>query len=172
MNRGSVLILALIAVLILSIMAIAGLTVSTTEVQTTDTTFLRKIAYYEAVEGVEEVRDVIFQFPDSDSVETIVKTQSDTTSFVGTASGEGRHMGYNKAYMTGSLIDLQNNTPQYISQVQGFNPPPLPGISLGMITSIFPVVWDVEVTSEITVGRKKAYAEIQAGIYGTITIDD
>jgi hypothetical protein len=153
-------------------MAIAGLTVSTTEVQTTDTLFLRKIAYYEAVEGVEEVRDLIFQFPDSDSVETLSKSLNDTASFVGTSSGEGKHMGYNKAYLTGTLIDLQNNDPQTISQVEGFSPPPLPGISLGIITSIFPVVWDVKVTSEITVGRKNAYAEIQAGIYGTITIDD
>ena len=159
-NRGSILILSLIAVLVLSVMVIAGLTVSTTEIHTTDTLFLRKTAYYMAVEGVEQVRDLIYEDPNPDVVQVISKSTSDTTR------NEG---GMAKAYITGSLIDMENNTPQPITMFDGFEPPPMPGISLGAITGIQPVIWDVAVTSRITVGRKQAYAEIQSGVYSIVT---
>ena len=55
MEKGSMLVLAIIATLILSLILVAGLTVSTTEVHTTQNYFLNKVSYYKAVEGVEIV---------------------------------------------------------------------------------------------------------------------
>jgi len=159
-NRGSILVLALISVLVLSVMAIAGLTVSTTEIQTTDTLFLRKSAYYLAVQGVEQVRDLIYQDPNPEVVGTLIRTTTDTTY------NEG---GMAKSYITGSLIDLEAGSPKGVTMFDGFDPPPMPGISLGAISAIQPVVWDVRITSRINVGRKRAYSEIQTGVYSIVT---
>ena len=168
MEKGSVLVLTLIAVLILSGMAITGLTVSTTEAQSTQNFYLNKRAYYTAVEGVEVVRNLIYNDPAPENVTTLKKIPTDT--WVGNTS-----MNYTY-YVTGSMEDLQYfkegvyELPT-VGGFQGFDPPPLPSISMGGTISIAPVVWQVNITSEVYFGKKKSYSEIQSGIYSIVTVD-
>ena len=56
MERGSILILAIVTIMILSIMAIAGLSVTSIENETTDNYYRSKQAFYKAVEAVEIFR--------------------------------------------------------------------------------------------------------------------
>jgi hypothetical protein len=165
MQRGSILVLTLVSVIILSVMAITGLTVSDNENRTTQNYFLNKSAYYTAVEGVEIIRNTIYQKPEPDAVLIINKTLADTT-----ADEEG----ITKSYMTGSFDDLQNYlkyqmTPPSIDYFQGFKPPPFPGVSLGSRISISPVVWHVRITARVQSGSKSAYTHIESGIYSILT---
>lgn len=168
MQKGSVLVLTLIAVLILSGMAITGLTISTTEVQSTQNFFLNKTAYYTALEGVEVVRNDIYNDPDPNTVITISKTPGETRS-----GSEEKNYTY---YITGSMEDLQyllnyQQEPPPVGAFQGFDPPPLPGISLGGSVSIAPVIWHVNITAEVYFGKRKSYAEIESGIYSIVTVE-
>ena len=52
MERGSILIITLIAVLILSFMVASGIRTATTEIHTAQNYYLNKIAYYNAVDAV------------------------------------------------------------------------------------------------------------------------
>lgn len=164
MEKGSMLILAIIATLILSLILVAGLTVSTTEVNTTQNYYMNKVSYYKAVEGLERVIDQIRADPNPASISV------DMEDFKVVKDGAQR------LFITGTLVDLQNlqneslaNAPT-IRQFTGFPPPPLPGISLGPGAGILPIIWYVPITSEVTVNRKKSYTEIEAGIYSSVTI--
>ena len=55
MERGSILIITLIAVLILSFMVASGIRTATTEIHTAQNHYLNKIAYYNAVDAVKVV---------------------------------------------------------------------------------------------------------------------
>ena len=66
------------------------------------------------------------------------------------------------------MLDMQNGTSQNVKPFTGFDPPPLPSISLGSSTGIQPVIWYVPVTSEVTVGSKRSFTEIEAGIYSIL----
>lgn len=158
MEKGSMIILAIIATLILSLILVAGLTVSTTEVNTTQNYYLNKVSYYKAVEGIEHVIERIRNNPDPTEISI---NQSEYLS---------NEDGSQKLFITGTLVDLQNSTAQTVKQFMGFAPPPLPGISLGPNSGISPIIWYVPVTSEVTVNRKRAYTEIEAGIYSSVTI--
>ncbi|MCK4763935.1 MAG: pilus assembly PilX N-terminal domain-containing protein [Candidatus Aminicenantes bacterium] len=165
-EKGSALVLTLIAVLLLSGLAITGLTVSSTEVQSTGNFLLNKRAYYAALEGVEAVRNEIFRQPDPESVTAI---QMDLPQ---TKSGGGPNYTY---YITGSMEDLryytENQTaPPTVNFFAGFPPPPLAGISLTGSANVAPVIWRVHITSSINVGKRKAYAEIESGIYSIVTV--
>lgn len=158
MEKGSMIILAIIATLILSLILVAGLTVSTTEVNTTQNYYLNKVSYYKAVEGLELVINQIRSEPDP------------TTIYYEPNDFKINQDGAQKLFITGTLVDLQNSTTQTVKQFMGFAPPPLPGISLGPGSGLSSIIWYVPLTSEVTVNRKRSYTEIEAGIYSSVTI--
>jgi len=73
-----------------------------------------------------------------------------------------------KRFITGTLVDLQNGTTQNVKSFMGFDPPPLPSISLGSTSGVSPIIWYVPVTSEVTINKKRSFTEIEAGIYSII----
>jgi hypothetical protein len=160
MEKGSLIILAIIATLILSIILIAGLTVSSTETQTTQNYYLNKVSYYKAVEGIEVITEDIRNENDPLVI-------SDLTYAANVHKTEER--GVESLFISGSLVDLQNNATQKVSIFLGFDPPPLPSISLGgASTGVQPVIWFVPVTSQVQVNRKRSFTEIEAGIYSIV----
>jgi len=156
MEKGSMLILAIIATMILSLILVAGLTVSTTEVHTTQNYYLNKVSYYKAVEGVEIVTQRIRDTADPTTILVVGHEYRVTESAIA------------RKFITGTLVDLQNGSAQNVKPFNGFDPPPLPAISLGSASGIQPVIWFVPVSSEVTVGKKRAFTEIEAGIYSII----
>jgi len=162
MEKGSMIVLAIIATLILSLILVAGLTVSTTEVNTTQNYYMSKISYYKAMEGVEIV------------TEEIRNTADPSTIYISADEYDVTEIGITRKFITGNLENLQNlengsgATYQNIKPFTGFDPPPLPSISLGASTGVMPVIWYVPVTSEVTVGSKRSFTEIEAGIYSIL----
>jgi len=156
MEKGSMLILAIIATLILSLILVAGLTVSTTEIHTTQNYYLNKISYYKAVEGVEIV------------TQKIRDTADPTTILVAGHEYRVTEGGITRRFLTGTLVDLHAGNSQNVQPFAGFDPPPLPSISLGSSTGIQPIIWYVPITSEVTVNKKRSFTEIEAGIYSIL----
>ncbi len=159
MEKGSMLVLAIIATLILSIILVAGLTVTTTEVHTTQNHLMNKMSYYKAVEGVEIVTEQIRNAPDP------------STLFITADEFKVSDAGATHKFITGTLVDFQNNATQNVKPFTGFDPPPLPSISLGASTGVTPVIWYVPVTAEVKMGgalQKRSYTEIEAGIYSIL----
>lgn len=161
MEKGSMVILAIIATLILSLIMMAGLTVSTTEVQTTQNYYLNKISYYKAVEGVEIVTEEIRNTADPDAIANFS---------ISPGTYEIKENGVTRKFITGTLVDLQKDpiTTQNVQLFMGFDPPPLPSISLGTSSGVTPVIWYVPIASEVTVNRKRSFTEIEAGIYSIL----
>jgi hypothetical protein len=178
-EKGSVLVLTIIAVLILSIMVTGLLNVGTTEIYTTQNFHLNKVAYYIAVEGVEDIRNRISNNPDPESVSAIA-IPPPTDAY---ASSGG---GYQSYYITGSLADMESQLlsgtsvvlggegdlpeGEAIVEFSGFEPPPLPAISLGGGSSIEPIVWKVQVTSTIRANKRSTYSEVVTGVYSVLTV--
>ena len=156
MEKGSMLVLAIIATMILSLILVAGLTVSTTEVNTTQNYYMNKVSYYKAVEGVEIVTEDIRNNVDPPTI--LVEGNDYLVQEGGTV----------KRFITGTLVDLQNGTTQNVKSFMGFDPPPLPSISLGSTSGVSPIIWYVPVTSEVTINKKRSFTEIEAGIYSII----
>jgi hypothetical protein len=160
MEKGSMIVLAIMATLILSIILMAGLTVSTTEAQTTQNYYLNKVSYYKAVEGVEIATEDIRNENDPTLISQF-KYMAD-----GNNSSE---RGVDALFISGSLVNLQAGNTQNISLFMGFDAPPLPGISLGGgVTGVSSVIWYVPITSQVTVNNKRAFTEIEAGIYSIL----
>jgi hypothetical protein len=158
MEKGSMLVLAIIATMILSLILVAGLTVSTTEVHTTQNHYLNKVSYYSAIEGLELVIEQIRNEPNPENIE-IAATDFQTSQAA-----------IQKLFITGSLVEMQAGSTQKVRKFVGFPPPPLPGISLGPGSGISPILWYVPITSKVTVNKKIAYTELEAGIYSSVTI--
>jgi hypothetical protein len=159
MEKGSMLVLAIIATLILSIILVAGLTVSTTEVHTTQNHLMNKMSYYEAIEGLEIVTQMIRTTADPGTIYV------PATEFATTQGAVARK------FITGTLVNFQNSSTQNVKSFQGFDPPPLPSISLGASTGVTPVIWYVPITAEVKMGaakQKRSYTEIEAGIYSIL----
>jgi hypothetical protein len=159
MQKGSMLILAIFATLILSIILVAGLSVSTTEVHTTQNYYMNKMSFYKAMEGLEIVTQEIRQEADPSG---IVVAADEYDEEIG---------GIVRKFITGSLVDVQNHTTQNVRPFTGFDPPPLPSMMLGMSSGIQPVIWYVPIAAEVqmgTNGSKRAYTEIEAGIYSIL----
>jgi hypothetical protein len=183
-ERGSIMILTMMAVLILSILVSGLLNVGTTEIYTTQNYQLQKSAYYMAVQGVEEVRSLIYNYPDAQSVTSIKRYSygSNGPVLVGDDPSMGTMddaEGLKKYYITGTLKDLETynyggsidpTAISFIDQLKGFKAPPLPSISMGGSSSVAPVVWKVNVTAEVQLGSRKAYSEIISGVYSILTI--
>jgi hypothetical protein len=166
MEKGSMLVLAIIATMILSLILVAGLTVSTTEVHTTQNNLMKKLSYYKAVEGVEVVIEDIRNTLNPDLIASL-RYGLDNIYVID-------DLGTSKLFITGSLGDLQalkNETATIapaISQFNGFPAPPFPGMSLGTSTGVSPIIWMVPITAEVKTGKKTAYTEIEAGIYSIL----
>jgi len=167
-EKGSVLVLTIIAVLILSIMVTGLLNVGTTEIYTTQNYQLNKSAYYTAVQGVEEIRTQIYNAPDAESVQGIIKVPPPEAY---SSSG-----GFLRFYITGTLKDMEDilagtiATGLPIEHFKGFEPPALPSISLGGGTSVEPIVWKVHVTAKVDANKRTTYSEVIAGIYSVLTV--
>lgn len=162
---GSALVLTLVAVLILSSLAITGLTVSSTEVQSTQNFYLNKRAYYAALEGVEELRNEIFRNPAPEYVTTLNRDSTTTKNGSGTdytfyVTGTMEHMYYH--------VEDSSTTPN-VTFFDGFNPPPLPAVGMGGKVTVAPVIWSVRVTACVTHGKKKSYSEIHSGVYSIVS---
>lgn len=179
-EHGSVLVLTIIAVLILSIMVTGLLNVGTTEIYTTQNYHLNKAAYYTAVQGVEDIRNLIYNNPDPEVIKNYYKDPP--------AEAYSDSDDYLSYYTTGTLKDLEQmglsgneggigggtttpDTPK-IGEFIGFTAPLPPSISLGSGTTanFKPVVWKVQVTSTVRVNNRPTYSEIIAGIYTLVEI--
>lgn len=151
MEKGSMLILAIITVLIMSIMIAGLLTIGSTEVKTTQNYQLKKKSFYHAVQGLETV---IEQVRDS---EDPVSIQVDRV-----ASPPIESDGTRKNYYTGSMSTGVTT----VSQFEEIQAPQLVGISLGTEAGYVPVMYRVPVTAEVAMGSKPpSVTEIEAGIY-------
>jgi hypothetical protein len=177
-------ILTMMAVLILSIMVTGLLNVGTTEIYTTQNYQLDKTAYYTAVQGVEEVRNLIYNYPDAQSVTSIRRypTGLEGPNLVGESQSSGtsnQYAGVERSYITGSLKDLESynvgggsnpSAVQKVDQLKGFKAPPLPSISMGGTSSVASVIWKVTITAEVKVGSRTSYSEIITGVYSMLTV--
>jgi len=160
MEKGSVLVITLIGVAILSIMMMGLLTVGTTEVHTTQNYNMDKDSYYEAIKGVEVARSDIMNAFTADDVAALIYTKD--------ANVVEMPNGSTKTFISGSILDLQEDTPQSIKVFTGFDSPALTGITLG--SDINTVIWHVPISAEIKSGTKKAYKEIHVGVYYILKI--
>lgn len=166
-ERGSVLVLTIISALILSLIMTGLLSIGTTEIHTTRNFQLNKIAYYAAVEGVEDIRNMIIDAESPTDVENIVKDVYSTKSKESFNDGSNSvSTGIFRTYITGSLLDFQESTPQTLQHFEGFPAPPLLGASQSL--NLTPMVWKVYITSEALAGKRAGYTEMVTGIYYTI----
>ncbi|MCU0285480.1 MAG: hypothetical protein MUF15_03675 [Acidobacteria bacterium] len=171
-ETGSMLVLTIISVLVLSIIVMGLLTVGTTETQTTQNFHLNKAAYYTAMEGVEEIRNLIVDNPDSRAIETITKSISETTkveSFdAGISDRQFKNLGITRSYVTGDLKDFHDGAPQPLEQYKGFLAPNAQGYGLGMGKDRMPLMmWEVHITAEAAMGNRRGYSEVIASVLST-----
>lgn len=166
-EKGSVLVLTIISALILSLLVTGLLSIGTTELHTTRNFQLNKISYYAALEGLADIRNMIIDTESAPDVELIVKTVYDTKSRETFNDGNGaKGTGIYRTYITGSLLDFQEKTPQTVKRFYGFEAPPLLGSSSSL--NLTPIVWRVHITSEALMGTRGGYTEVVAGIYYTV----
>lgn len=166
-EKGSIMILTMVAVLILSVMLTGLLTVGTTEIFTTQNYHLKKLAYYTAVQGVEEIRNEIISAPNADAVRNINMSSYDTEEYEGSVK---------RSYITGSLKDREaggsSGIGQPITEMEGIDAPPPPGISIEVgRTSTMWMIWKVMVTADVIAGQRGkriAYSELIAGVYSVV----
>jgi hypothetical protein len=166
-ERGSVLVLSLICVLILSFLVEGILDVSQTEMYTTQNYQLSRMAFYKALEGIEDVREQIASVTDPELIETdVYRIAADTVKKEG---------GLTYSYITGDLVDFENDTYTTIRQFTGFYPPPPPSISPN--AKFVAVVWEVPICAMIETNTtfsfggksKKIYSEVLTGAYQLIS---
>jgi hypothetical protein len=167
-EKGSIMILTMVAVLILSVMLTGLLTVGTTEIYTTGNYHLKKVAYYTAVQGVEEVRNEIISSPSAESVRNITMSTYQTEQY---ETG-----GVKRSYMTGTLKDREAGGSYGIgvpiTDLEGIDAPPPPGISIeaGRTNTTW-IIWKVMVTADVIAGQRGkriAYSELIAGVYSVV----
>jgi len=160
-HKGSMIILAVLSTLVLSVIMAAGMMVSHGEVFSTQNLYMYKNAFFTGVRGVETVTDMIYGNPNPT---TVILTPLQTNV-------RADRMLF--SYQTGTLEEMQGNTASGVKVFQGFDPPPLVGVSLGTNSTISPILWDVKVTAEVRANRIKAkrmraYSEIEASVYSTM----
>ncbi len=179
-EKGSILVLTLISILILSLMVIGLLTVGSTETATTANYQLSRIAYYTAMQGVEDVRAEIIDSADSanaaEDVEEIYRDLSSTEVQTG--------YGAKTSYMSGSLMQLEDFetslakasggtevTPPKLREFEGISPPQKVATDL-KIATLIPRLIRVQITSKVEMAGRTAYSEIIAGVYYYDVVDD
>lgn len=137
-DKGSTLVMVLIAVLILSLIALSALTQSNTEMGTTRNFLMDKSAFYSADAGIQvginEIRKAVAMTFDPSNV-----------SFTQTI---GKYTFY-----SGSIAD---GSAQTVMGFRGFRPPPPVGMSVEMSGEMGAVTlpWDMTVTAAASVGSK------------------
>jgi hypothetical protein len=162
-DKGSVLVLTIIAVLILSIMVTGLLNVGTTEIYTTQNYHLKKSAYYTAVQGIEEIRDMIVNFKKTNQSPASIAVLPPSEAY--SSSG-----GFLRFYVTGSQKDLEdilngtNPTGVFIKKFEGFKAPPPRGYNVAWGNTIELEAWKVQVTAKIQANKRTTYSEITAGV--------
>lgn len=167
MEKGSVLVLTLIAVMILSIMVTGLLTVGTTEIYTTQNYQLKRNAYYSAVAGLEEIRKII------DETEGWANKLSLTASF-SDINPDIAEQGYGikTAYMIGTMYNYEEGlvigaTPRVI---ETFKVPFIAGFPVKTGDASVPKLraMQVNITGVASYlgkrSKKTAYSELVAGI--------
>jgi hypothetical protein len=137
-NRGSTLIMVLIAVLILSLIALSALTQSNTEMGTTRNFFMDKSAFYSADAGIQV---------GINNIRTAVALTFDPSN-VSFTQTFGKYTFY-----SGSIAD---GSAQTVKGFRGFRPPPPVGMSVEMSGELGSVTlpWDLTVTAAAAVGLK------------------
>jgi Tfp pilus assembly protein PilX len=142
-NKGSALLLVLIALLILSLIGLSALTQSGSEINTTGNFLKDKSAFYTADAGIQAgMKEIREKFTDPTSV------LMDTTF-----SGQ--------RYYTGVMTNL---TAQHVTAFMGFNAPPVIGqsIEMGSELNMRAVPWQLTVTSVSKAGTKnQIYKQLQ-----------
>jgi hypothetical protein len=134
-NKGSALLLVLIALLILSLIGLSALTQSGSEINTTGNFLKDKSAFYTADGGIQ------------DGMKEIRKNFTDPTSVLLDTTFSGQR------YYTGAMTNL---TAQHVSAFMGFNAPPVIGqsIEMGSELNMRAVPWQLTVTSVSKAGTK------------------
>ncbi len=134
-NRGSALLLVLIALLILSLIGLAALTQSGSEINTTGNFYRDKSAFYAADAGIQRGMD------------EIQKQFNSPTSVILDNNFS------NQRYYTGTMTDT---SAQYVKAFMGFKAPPPVGqsIEMGGELNMQFVPWHLTVTAESKAGTK------------------
>lgn len=167
-EKGSVLVLTLVAVMILSIMVTGLLTVGTTEIYTTQNYQLKRNAYYAAVAGMEEIRKKIV----TDGSATVANNSvsfSDINPYIEVQGSELK-----TAYMTGTLYDYEYSGGGSTKPVEftAFPIPTPPGYPTSADQSHAippPKALEINITGVASYRglrtKKTAYSEILAAVY-------
>jgi hypothetical protein len=175
-QKGSILVLTIISVLVLSLVVTGLLSVGTTEIHSTQNFHLSRAAYYKALEGVEEIRNMVDELVFESDISTISKSPANTLNTENFDGGdqdrEFKNLGIKRSYITGNLKDFKDNTPQLIIQFPGLKAPPPPGLPLDLLNEFFPKLYKVQITAEATMGKRTGYSEIIAGIYAVEPKED
>jgi hypothetical protein len=151
MEKGSILILAIITVLIMSVMILGLLSIGSTEVRTTRNYQLKKMSFYHAVQSLETVIEQVRNAEDPTTIK-IDKITAPPLDADGTR----------KNYYTGNMA----TGGAAVSVYKGIQTPQLVGISLGTETGYVPVMYRIPIVAEVTSGSKTpACTEIEAGVY-------
>ena len=143
MEKGSMLILAIIATLILSLILVAGLTVSTTEVHTTQNYYMNKVSYYKAVEGVEIVTETIRNESDPSHHRSSMPTTTRPSETGITRQVHHRHAGR----------PAERHVRRTSSRSWASTRRRCPASRWARRPGCTPVIWYVPVTSEVTVNQ-------------------
>lgn len=187
MQRGSMLVLTAISVLVLSLLATGMLMVGNTELSTTQTYHLNKYSHHAAWRGLEEIRLRIFNTPNNTptAIEQIQATKSTTLRTSGFRATGVVEYNFNEGlliadtYITGSLKDWDKPDTELekIKRFEGFDPPPLKGITLDRkIMNAEPMIWRVPICAQAAYGgavdnntlqsiTQASYTELLAGVY-------
>lgn len=134
-NKGSALLLVLIALLILSLIGLAALTQSGSEINTTGNFYKDKNAFYTADAGIQVgISEIAKQFTNPTTV-ILDRTFANHRFYTGTMS---------------------NSTAQYVKAFTGFKAPPPVGqsIEMGSELNMQAVPWQLTVTAVSNVGTK------------------
>ncbi|MBN2399548.1 MAG: pilus assembly PilX N-terminal domain-containing protein [Candidatus Aminicenantes bacterium] len=134
-NRGSALLLVMIAMLILSLIGLSALTQSGSEINTTGNFYKDKSAFYAADAGIQVGLDEI---------------QKQFTNPTGVLLD--KNFG-NQRYYTGTMTDT---SAQYVKAFMGFKAPPIVGQSadMGGELNMQAVPWQLTVTAVSKAGTK------------------
>jgi len=150
MQKGSALILVMIAVMIMSTIVMGLLNVGTTEIRTPQDQLLKKKAFYHALLGLEVVIDQARFLEDPSQVPTAKVTTSieaDRTI---------------KSYYIGNMATGEEKI-SHLSELQA--PSPV-GISLSYKSDFFTAMYRVPMVAEVATanGKSTTFSEIEAGI--------
>ena len=135
-NRGSSLLLVLVALLILSLIGLTALTQSSAEINTSGNFYKDKSAFYTADAGIQVGMDEIRK------------------NFINPTGVILDNYLFNQRYYSGTMVDT---TAQHVKAFMGFNAPPPVGqsIEMGGELNMRAVPWQLTVTAVSKAGTSK-----------------